>query len=76
MVRARPCFMACRFDENPHANDSPDGDDHRSFFSEILVAEDIDLGSRIHTLGYKSVFLCQILAVGEVCPAYVHLEIV
>jgi len=68
MVRARPCFMACRFDENPHAHDMAEGegDGHRAFFSEVLVAEDIDLGSRIHTLGYKSVFLCQILALGEV----------
>ena len=67
MVRARPCFMACRFDDNPHAHDSGDeAEQHRSFFSEILVAEDIDLGSRIHTLGFKSVFLCEVLALGEV----------
>ena len=30
-----------------------DASAHRQLFSETLVAEDIDLGSRVHTLGYK-----------------------
>ena len=30
-----------------------DADAHRQLFSETLVAEDIDLGSRVHTLGFK-----------------------
>jgi hypothetical protein len=69
MIRARAAFLACRFDENPHAADTQnlpvqtqkiyqdaiggEADSHRQLFSETLVAEDIDLGSRIHTLGYK-----------------------
>ena len=67
MIRARAAFMACRFDENPHAHETARlpgatkrimkqtlGDEpHRQLFSEVLVAEDIDLGSRIHTLGFK-----------------------
>jgi hypothetical protein len=69
MIRARTAFLVCRFDENPHAADTQDlpqatqalyreanggsADTHRQLFSETLVAEDIDLGSRVHTLGYK-----------------------
>jgi cellulose synthase/poly-beta-1,6-N-acetylglucosamine synthase-like glycosyltransferase len=67
MVRARAAFQACRFDENPHGHETQTlpqaakkqmtqvlgGDSHRQLFSETLVAEDIDLGSRVHTLGYK-----------------------
>jgi hypothetical protein len=69
MIRARAAFLACRFDENPHGADTQDlpqqtqalyqeaiggsADTHRQLFSETLVAEDIDLGSRVHTLGYK-----------------------
>lgn len=67
MIRARAAFMACRFDENPHGHETTrlpgatqkmikqtlGGDAHRQLFSEVLVAEDIDLGSRVHTLGFK-----------------------
>ena len=67
MVRARAAFMACRFDENPHGHetqslpsgtkklmeDQLQGSQHRQLFSEVLVAEDIDLGSRVHTLGFR-----------------------
>lgn len=59
--------MACRFDENPHGHETQSlpsgtkklmeeqlgGDQHRQLFSEVLVAEDIDLGSRVHTLGFR-----------------------
>jgi hypothetical protein len=69
MIRSRAAFMACRFDENPHSHETrllPDvsrrsveeelgGNEHRQLFSEVLVAEDIDLGSRVHTLGFKCV---------------------
>jgi hypothetical protein len=67
MIRARAAFMACRFDENPHGHETMrlpgqtqkviketlGGEAHRQLFSEVLVAEDIDLGSRVHTLGFK-----------------------
>ena len=69
MIRARAAFMACQFDDNPHAHETQNlpgatqkviketlgGDAHRQLFSEVLVAEDIDLGSRVHTLGFKCV---------------------
>jgi hypothetical protein len=80
MIRARAAFLACRFDENPHSSDTQDlpaitqniyqdaigggADSHRQLFSETLVAEDIDLGSRVHTLGFKC---ASMLAAG--CPA-------
>jgi hypothetical protein len=48
MIRARAAFMACQFDE-----EALGGAQHRQLFSEVLVAEDIDLGSRVHTLGFK-----------------------
>ena len=67
MIRARAAFMACQFDDNPHGHETQNlpgatqkviketlgGDAHRQLFSEVLVAEDIDLGSRVHTLGFK-----------------------
>jgi hypothetical protein len=67
MIRARAAFMACQFDDNPHGHETQNlpgatqkmmkealgGAQHRQLFSEVLVAEDIDLGSRVHTLGFK-----------------------
>jgi hypothetical protein len=56
--------MACQFDESPHAHESshlPDGNVHRQLFSEVLVAEDIDLGSRVHTLGFKCALAAALL---------------
>jgi hypothetical protein len=70
MMRARAVFMACKFgDTRSHSNSVADLESQsrkRQLFSEVLVAEDVDLGSRIHALGYKSVFLDEVLALGEV----------
>ena len=70
MIRARACFLACRFGEQPahRRGHRPSQSDKRSrqLFSEVLVAEDVDLGSRIHALGYKSIFLNEVLARGQV----------
>jgi hypothetical protein len=68
MLRARACFLACKFGGTPkNANSVESQRRSRQLFSEVLVAEDVDLGSRIHALGYKSVFLDEVLARGEVC---------
>lgn len=77
MIRARAAFMACRFDENPHGHETKrlkgkskeelhvltGGEAHRQLFSEVLVAEDIDLGSRVHTLGFKYEPFCTYAAI-------------
>jgi cellulose synthase/poly-beta-1,6-N-acetylglucosamine synthase-like glycosyltransferase len=52
MIRATACYAVAR--------------DVREPFSESLVAEDVDLGSRLHFHGYKSVVLNEALAWGEV----------
>jgi hypothetical protein len=65
MIRTRAAFLACRFDDAPHSHETQAlpgasrkfiteelfGNEHRQLFSEVLVAEDIDL----HTLGFKCV---------------------
>ena len=69
MLRARAVFLACKFGEQAKGSARASGAPHprsRQLFSEVLVAEDVDLGSRIHALGYKSVFLAEVLAKGEV----------
>jgi hypothetical protein len=75
MIRARTCFLACQFGEEPTPGkrkflhlwrEKQANKRTRQLFSEVLIAEDIDLGSRIHALGYKSVFLDEVLALGEV----------
>ena len=75
MIRARTCFLACQFGETPTPGkrkflhlwrEKQANKRTRQLFSEVLIAEDIDLGSRIHALGYKSVFLDEVLALGEV----------
>ena len=52
LIRAKACYAVAR--------------DSREPFSETLVAEDVDLGSRLHFHGYKSVVLNEPLAWGEV----------
>jgi hypothetical protein len=70
MLRARACFLACKFGEQPRcrreAAAAESAKRSRQLFSEVLVAEDVDLGSRIHALGYKAIFLDEVLARGEV----------
>jgi hypothetical protein len=58
MIRARACFLACKFGEADATAAMSQklfggASRHRQLFSEVLVAEDVDLGSRIHALGYK-----------------------
>lgn len=76
LIRARAVFLACKFGEKQarrkrfwhtrkEVTDPPRA---RQLFSEELIAEDVDLGSRVHALGFKSVYLDEILARGEVPP--------
>ena len=76
LIRARAIFLACKFGEKQARRlrfwhlrkklvSAPRA---RQLFSEELIAEDVDLGSRIHALGFKSVFLDEILARGEARP--------
>ena len=80
MIRARACFLACKFGEQDQRRSSnggalKSGTRSRQLFSEVLVAEDVDLGSRIHALGYKSVFLNEVLARGEVRSVLISSEL-
>lgn len=76
LIRARAVFLACKFGEKQerrkrfwHAHKQlSDPPRARQLFSEELIAEDVDLGSRVHALGFKSVFLDEVLARGEVLP--------
>lgn len=76
LIRARAIFLACKFGEKQakrqrfwHVRKAMvDPPRARQLFSEELIAEDVDLGSRIHALGFKSIFLDEILARGEVRP--------
>lgn len=70
MVRARAAFRCSRF-YNPasdalataRANGEPP-----QLLSEDEISEDIELGSRIHANGYKSIVVPENLATGEVPP--------
>ena len=73
MLRARACFLACKFGKPSSKKRGQRTLESqrrsRQLFSETLVAEDVDLGSRIHALGFRAVFLDEVLARGEVRPA-------
>lgn len=47
-------------------SESGHGNKEHLLFSETLVAEDADLGARLHHLGYKATMLREPLAEGEV----------
>jgi hypothetical protein len=67
MVRARAAFEVCKFAvANAAASALEAGVDHRQLYAEDEISEDIELGTRLHASGYKSVFLCEKLATGEV----------
>jgi cellulose synthase/poly-beta-1,6-N-acetylglucosamine synthase-like glycosyltransferase len=68
MIRTTAVFKCSRFfDENLgeiHGK-GPNGDQPQ-LLSEDEISEDIELGSRIHAAGFKSVFVPENLATGEV----------
>lgn len=61
MIRARAAFKVCRFAEMNNADA-----DSRQLYAEDEISEDIELGTRMHASGYKSVFVNEKLATGEV----------
>jgi hypothetical protein len=65
MIRARAAFKVCRFAEDNSAN-VEGGEEHRQLYAEDEISEDIELGTRMHASGYKSVFVNEKLATGEV----------
>lgn len=70
MVRARAVFRASRAydaasDRLRAQPGAPPGAPPQ-LLSEDEVSEDIELGSRLHAAGYKSVFIPENLATGEV----------
>jgi cellulose synthase/poly-beta-1,6-N-acetylglucosamine synthase-like glycosyltransferase len=69
MLRARVCFEVCRFAQmNASANSDAleSGIDTRQIYAEDEISEDIELGSRMQAAGYKSIFIGEKLATGEV----------
>lgn len=65
MIRARAAFKVCRFAE-ANSEEMEAGLDHRQLYAEDEISEDIELGTRMHASGYKSVFVNEKLATGEV----------
>jgi cellulose synthase/poly-beta-1,6-N-acetylglucosamine synthase-like glycosyltransferase len=63
MIRARAAFGVSRFAKQGFQSDQG----HCQVYSEDEISEDIELGARIHAAGYKSVFVPNKLATGEVC---------
>lgn len=68
MIRAKAAFQVCKF-ANTNLTALEDGIDRRQVYAEDEISEDIELGSRMHASGYKSVFVSEKLATGEVRPA-------
>jgi hypothetical protein len=65
MIRARAAFKVCRFADDNKAS-IEGGEDHRQLYAEDEISEDIELGTRMHASGYRSVFVNEKLATGEV----------
>lgn len=79
MIRARACFEVCKFAElNANVGQSgvlDTGIDTRQIYAEDEISEDIELGTRMHASGYKSIFICEKLATGEVCMSSFDLPV-
>lgn len=73
MVRAKAAFATSRLLKrhtvSEAAADPEEGVDIREIFSEFQVGEDFEMGSRLQAAGFKSVFIDQKLATGEVRTA-------
>ena len=65
MIRSRAAFKVCRFAEMQDAEGGAAGS-NRQLYAEDEISEDIELGTRMHASGYKSVFVNEKLATGEV----------
>jgi hypothetical protein len=65
MIRAQAAFKACKF-ADANVDGLEGGIDRRQIYAEDEISEDIELGSRLHAYGYKSIFVGEKLATGEV----------
>lgn len=61
MIRAQAAFAVSRYAKTGFQSSSG----RNQIYSEDEISEDIELGSRIHAAGYKSVFVAERLATGE-----------
>lgn len=68
MIRAKAAFQVCKF-ASANLGALEDGIDRRQIYAEDEISEDIELGSRMHAWGFKSIFIGEKLATGEVCCA-------
>lgn len=82
MIRAKAAFEVCKF-ANANLTALEYGVDRRQIYAEDEISEDIELGSRMHASGYKSIFISEKLATGEVrplafvlpvCPSWSHVH--
>ena len=69
MVRAKGMFLASRFYDAERDTLKPSPLGTPQLLCEQEISEDIELGSRMHACGWKSVFVKQNLATGEVRAA-------
>eukprot|EP00892_Ulva_mutabilis_P006100 jgi/Ulvmu1/3862/UM018_0081.1 len=65
MIRAKAAFQVCKF-ASANLAGLEDGIDRRQIYAEDEISEDIELGSRMHAWGFKSIFVGERLATGEV----------
>jgi hypothetical protein len=61
MIRARAAFAVSRYAKTGFKSSSG----RNQIYAEDEISEDIELGSRVHAAGYKSVFVAERLATGE-----------
>jgi cellulose synthase/poly-beta-1,6-N-acetylglucosamine synthase-like glycosyltransferase len=63
MIRARAAFKVSKYAKSGFMGPGS----HRKIYSEDEISEDMELGTRIHAAGYKSIFIPERLCTGEVC---------
>lgn len=68
MIRAKVAFAVSPSVSRAAQDAAEEGLDPRELFSEQQVAEDFEFGSRVQAAGFKSVFIDENLATGEVRP--------
>lgn len=65
MIRAKAAFLCARRVE-PSEEDLEEGVERIEILAEDEVTEDFEIGLRIHAAGYKSTFVNEKVATGEV----------
>jgi hypothetical protein len=66
MIRAKGMFLASKF-YDPQTDTLLDNAGIPQLLCEHEISEDIELGSRMHAHGYKSILISERLVTGEVC---------